>query len=185
LLDLMPTFSAIAGVPLPDDRAIDGGDISGVLIAGNEDTARAFYYMSSMSTEVVAYRDGDWKIKLPRSGYPALLEPILKLDRYSHDTMLFNLKDDPFEQTNLAGQYPERVAQLQQDIADIQHDIDGESARELYMSSAKADKKGYGPLIVKASLLSVATLLLVLGLLYGLYRLIKSKISLRPQRGTH
>jgi len=184
LLDLMPTFSALAGVPLPDDRAIDGGDISAVLTARSENQARQFYYLSSMSTEVVAYRDGNWKIKLPRTGYPAFLEPVLKLDRYAHGLMLFNLENDPSEQHNLVEQYPERVAKLQQTIAEMQQDIEAEGARELYMQSTKADRKGYGSLIVKASLLTVTTLFLLLGLIYGLYRLIKAKLRAPQQRGT-
>ncbi|MEH6584270.1 MAG: sulfatase-like hydrolase/transferase [Halioglobus sp.] len=183
LLDLMPTFSALAGVPLPTDRAIDGGDISAVLIDGDEDPAREFYYISSMSTQVVAYRDGDWKIKLPRSGYPALLEPVLKLDRYSHGLMLFNLEDDPSEQNNLAGQHPERVVQLKRVIADLQKDIDSEGARELYMSSTSADHKGYGPLMVKAGLVGMTLLFGVLGLIYALYRFAKTKLQARRLKG--
>jgi arylsulfatase A len=177
MLDFMPTFSALAGVPMPDDRAIDGTDISGLLTNSSEEPARTFYYLSAMSTQVVAYRDGDWKVKLPRKGYPKFLEPILELSHYAHGAMLFNLKDDPFEEKNLAEQYPERMEQLQKIIADKQSDIDGEGARELYMSSINSDKKGYGPWFVKASVSAITVLLLLLGVLYGLYRFAKSKFQ--------
>ena len=175
MLDFMPTFSALAGVPMPDDRAIDGADISGLLTNSSEDTARAFYYLSAMTTQVVAYREGGWKVKLPRKGYPKFLEPILELSHYAHGPLLFNLKIDPYEENNLAEQYPERMEQLQQIIADKQSDIDGEGARELYMSAINSDKKGYGPWLVKASLSAITLLFVLLGVLYGLYRFIKSK----------
>lgn len=184
MLDLMPTFSALAGVPLPDDRAIDGSDISSVLTGEGETAVRQFFYNSAKSAEVVAFRDGDWKVKLPRGGYPKFLEPILKLSYYAHGSMLFNLAIDPFEENNLAKQYPERVQQLQKLIAEKQNDIDGEGARKLYMSSTKSDKKGYGSLIVKASLVAIVSLLAMLGLIYGLYRVIKSKLRFTRQRGT-
>lgn len=173
LLDLLPTFSSLAGVPLPDDRAIDGRDISTLLRGDGESPDQQFYYVSSMSPSIVAYRTGDWKLKLPRAGYPRFLEFILKLDRYAHGLMLFNLGDDPQEQRNLADEHPQRVEQMQQAIADLQKEISGEHARELYMRSTSADKKGYGPLIIKGILLSVAGLLLALLVLYGLIKLAK------------
>jgi arylsulfatase A len=184
MLDFMPTFSALAGVPMPNDRAIDGTDISGLLTNSSEERARTFYYLSAMSTQVVAYRDGDWKVKLPRKGYPKFLEPILKLSHYAHGPLLFNLKIDPYEENNVAKQYPERMEQLQQIIADKQSDIDGEGARELYMSAINSDKKGYGPWLVKASLSAITLLFVFLGVIYGLYRFIKSKRKSTRQRAT-
>ena len=177
MLDFMPTFSALAGVPMPDDRAIDGTDISGLLIGSNEDPTRAFYYLASTSTRVVAYRDGDWKAKLPRKGYPKFLEPVLGLSHYAHGALLFDLKTDPFEENNLAEQYPERLEKLQQLIAEKQSDIDGEGARELYMSGTNSDKKGYGPWVVKAGVAAITILAALLGAIYALYRLIRSKLQ--------
>ena len=97
--------------------------------------------------------------------------------------MLFNLEADPSEERNLADQNPERVEQLQRVIAKKQGDIDREGARELYMTSTNSDRKGFGPLIVRASLLSVTLLFLVFGLFYGLYRLFKNKLQSMRQGG--
>jgi arylsulfatase A-like enzyme len=169
-VDLMPTFSALVGVPLPDDRVIDGKDITGVLTGQGQRSDQRFYYMSSASTRVAAYRDGDWKVKLPRVGYPVFLEPILHLDRYSHGLMLFNLSDDPTEQHNLADKFPQRVAQMKQSLFELEQGIEQEHVRALYMRSTDADRKGYGPLIAKGLLMAAVCLLLVLALLYGLLR---------------
>ncbi len=182
MLDLMPTFSALAGVSLPDDRTIDGSDISAVLTGGVEDSARQFFYNSATNYKVIALRDGDWKVKLPRKGYPRFLEPLLGFSHYAHGSLLFNLKLDSSEENNVAEQYPERVEQLQKLIADKQNDIDAEGARELYMSSTNSDKKGYGPWMVKLSLVALTVLLLTLGLIYGLYRLIKSRFQSTRQQ---
>ena len=186
LLDLMPTFSAIAGVPVPDDRVIDGVDISGVLTAeqgeGKNPTLQ-FYYMSSTSTDIIAYRKGDWKLKLPRSGLPKWIDSVLKTDRYAHDLMLFNLKDDPSEAHNIAQQHPDRVIEMQQVITDIEKQIEEEDARDLYMRSTNADRKGYGPLIVKASVMAGLVLLIFITLLVLLYKFIKSKIRSSRAKG--
>jgi arylsulfatase A-like enzyme len=172
--DLMPTFSAIAGVPLPEDRVIDGEDISAILTGASKERSNRFYYQSSMSTNIVAYRDGDWKLKLARTGYPRFLEPILKLERYSHDLMLFNLLEDPFERNNIVDQHSDRALDMTQAITELQGNIDADKKRDLYMRSTSADRKGYGALIVKASLLAVVGLLIILAVLYGFIKLLKN-----------
>ncbi|WP_159931232.1 sulfatase [Oceanicoccus sp. KOV_DT_Chl] len=176
LMDLMPTFSALANVPLPADRTIDGEDITAILTGDGVATERQFFYNSAAAPEIVAYREGNWKLKLARSGYPKILEPIIKFDRYSHELMLFNLETDPSEKNNIAAEYPERVTRMQQAIADLEKNIAAAEPRELYMRATSSDKKGYGPLFIKGGLLVLAVVLLALALLYGLYRLIKIAI---------
>jgi arylsulfatase A len=177
LLDLMPTFSALAGVPLPDDRVIDGEDISAFFTHQGNARTQQFYYTSATSTDVTAYREGDWKVKLPRKGYPKFLDSILKLELYAHDLLLFNLQDDPYEQHNLAQQFPERALQMQQSIAELEKQIEKEGARNLYMRSTGADRKGYGTLMVKAGLMVATLIVLLVAVFYGLYRLIKSRLG--------
>jgi arylsulfatase A len=171
-VDLLPTFSALAGVPLPDDRVIDGEDISRVLTGEGERAHHQFYYMAPYSDTVAAYRDGDWKLKLPRSGYPKILDVILRLNTYSHGLLLFNLKNDPYERNNLAGEHPERAARMQQAIADLEASIAAEEPRTLYMKATDVDHKGYGPLMVRAALTALLALLITIAVLYGVYRLI-------------
>ena len=91
--------------------------------------------------------------------------------------MLFNLKDDPYEQHNIADDHPEIVGRMQQEITDMEADIASENPRKLNMEATPSDHKGYGPLMIKAALLAMLSLLIVIGLLYGIYRLIKAKFG--------
>jgi arylsulfatase A-like enzyme len=181
LVDLMPTFYSIAGVTLPKDRVIDGKDLSPLLssepIENNAKKSHEFFYNSAVSTDVVAYREGDWKIKLPRSLYPQFLEPILKLELYSHELLLFNLKDDPSESINIVDQHPERATRMQQAIIDLEKNIAANELRDLYMRSTNADRKGYGPWAIKVGLFAVLLLLAAISVLYGLYRGTKTFVS--------
>jgi len=45
-----------------------------------------------------AYRRGDWKIKLPYEGWPGTW---YKSPTDPHDTLLFNLREDPGEKNNI------------------------------------------------------------------------------------
>jgi arylsulfatase A-like enzyme len=66
MMDWMPTFAALTGAQLPQDRAIDGVDITPLLLAtGEREHQSLFYYMDG---ELRAYRNGEWKLKLPFKG---------------------------------------------------------------------------------------------------------------------
>lgn len=106
-LDLLPTISRLAGVPLPDDRKYDGYDLSPVLITEEDVSPREemFYYHG---LRLFAVRKGDYKLYFYKNnprGYPQVLE---KLENYQ----LFNLQHDPSERFNLAGESPEIVEEL-------------------------------------------------------------------------
>ncbi len=58
-MDLFATFSALAGVPLPDDRVIDGMDLSGVLFRGEESPRESIIYYRGR--QVYAARRGEYK----------------------------------------------------------------------------------------------------------------------------
>ncbi len=96
-IDVMPTLAAAAGAPLPDGVAIDGRDL---LPAATGDGAvtrpdDAIFWSSGFYRVV---RAGDWK---------------LQIDGRQGKSWLFNLAEDPTEQTNLADAEPERRAALE------------------------------------------------------------------------
>ncbi len=175
LLDLMPTFSALAGVPLPKGVAIDGRDISPLITSGSTETPEEFFYQGFFTYELAAYREGNWKLKLPRTGYPRFIEPILKLDAYGHGLMLFNLDEDPGEQKNLADQYPERVEQMRQVLHTKQAELDTDRERILYMRPLAADRQGYGGLIARAATSALVALIVLIVILRWVYRRIRSR----------
>ena len=106
-MDWFPTFCKLVGAEIPSDRDIDGKDLSAVLFEnGNREEGTFLYYMLS---DQQGYREGDWKIKRPFVGFAGSrgMKAVA-----AHDTLLFNLKNDPGETTNLAKENPEKVAQM-------------------------------------------------------------------------
>jgi len=110
MMDWLPTFAALSGAAVPDDRAIDGKDISSVLSGqGEREDQEFFYYMNG---ELRAYRSGDWKLKLPFAGDRELLALLHPGFVSGHEHLLFNLKNDPEERHNLAGGETGRVKSM-------------------------------------------------------------------------
>lgn len=117
MMDWLPTFANLAGVPVPTDRVIDGRDISGLLTGdGVRAEQTLFYYMSG---ELRAYRNGDWKIKLPYKGMVGFLSWIQDGFVSGHELLLFNLKADPGELNNLASEEAARVTAMLAEIDDF------------------------------------------------------------------
>jgi arylsulfatase A-like enzyme len=106
-MDWFPTFCKLVGAEIPQDRAIDGKDLSAVLFEnGMREGDEFIYYMLS---DQRAFRQGEWKVKRPFEGYAGSWG--MKAVE-AHDTLLFNLKTDPGETTNLAKANPEKLAQM-------------------------------------------------------------------------
>jgi arylsulfatase A len=102
-VDYFPTICEAAGVPLPQDRAIDGVSLLGLFKSnGAEKLNREaiFWHFPHYRGEIVPYsiiRAGDWKL----------------IKRYEGKTFeLFNLKIDLSEQNDLSGKMPEKVKVL-------------------------------------------------------------------------
>jgi arylsulfatase A len=106
-MDWFPTFCRMVGAEVPQDREIDGKDLSAVLFENGSREGDTFLYYMLSSQE--GYREGDWKIKRPYAGY-AGSRGMKKVD--AHDTLLFNLKTDPGETSNLIKENPEKTAQM-------------------------------------------------------------------------
>ncbi len=107
MMDWFPTFMNITGIQLPQDRPIDGKDLMPLLTGTGtrEDTDFAYWSRGKL----MAFRSGDWKIKMPRGPYHGRYtyagEP-------AHDTLLFNLNKDPGERDNLLKENPEKISEM-------------------------------------------------------------------------
>lgn len=101
-LDFMPTLAALAGAELPQDRILDGNDITAMLKAGQQgksDYDRFFYWSKK---NITALRMGDMKLRI-------------KLDNKTKErgqSELFNLSEDISESNNLAAKMPEVVEEM-------------------------------------------------------------------------
>jgi arylsulfatase A len=103
--DLLPTFAALAGAPLPSDRVLDGGDLTPVLRGTGPSPRRTyFYYRGSL---LQAVRSGAYKAHFATrpEGHDMVPEPV-------DPPWLYNLDHDPSEQFDVAAQHPEKVAEL-------------------------------------------------------------------------
>lgn len=100
-VDLMPTFAAVAGAPLPQGLPIDGRSLLATLTGkGTQPRADAPLFWSSGYYKAV--RSGDWK---------------LQVNGKQGKAWLYNLAADPTEQRNLAASEPAKRAELQALIA--------------------------------------------------------------------
>ena len=118
-LDILPTFTTLAGAKTPKDRDLDGEDISR-LLAGRFDEARmekVYYYY--LRTTLQAVRQGKWKLHLPRPAKRPWLAPFAK-NKHIHpkddaafgEPLLYDLEGDVSETTNVAQANPKVVKQL-------------------------------------------------------------------------
>lgn len=94
-VDIVPTLAAIAGAPLPQDRIIDGRDLTPFLTGVAEGSPRDTLFWRSGHYRAVIHEG--WKLQIAQ--------------RPDH-VWLFDLEADPGEHTNLAQSEPGRVAAL-------------------------------------------------------------------------
>jgi len=126
-IDLYSTLAKLGGGDVPTDRAVDGVDISAVILKGEESPRDTFIYHSFNHLQAV--RKGPWKLFTCRKGFPkSEIEADLK--------ELYNLDDDVGETTNVYEQHPDVVAELsaildeaREDLGDLATDTMGAGIR--------------------------------------------------------
>ncbi len=106
MMDILPTFAALAGAELPGDRPYDGADVSDVLFEnapGRE--PRIFLWIRQ---QLRAYRRGPWKLHVV-TNYPANGTRKTTI----HDPpLLFNVEEDPGERFDVAAEHPDIVRRM-------------------------------------------------------------------------
>jgi arylsulfatase A-like enzyme len=104
-MDLYPTILSVADVDAPKDYPVDGSDLKKLLKGKadkkhRDDFLMHFPHGEHRANYYTTYRKGDWKL----------------IYYYNPDTTgkpswkLYNLKEDPYEATDLAEKHPEQVA---------------------------------------------------------------------------
>ncbi len=113
-LDFFPTLARLAGTTVPHDRSMDGKDLRGLLFDTAASEPREFYFYRGQ--KLLAIRSGDWKLLKPFKGnvFGEILE---------YGTLLFNLKEDAGETTNLAGRHPDIVARLSSRMSNFENNL--------------------------------------------------------------
>ena len=106
-LDIMPTLLALAGVPAPAGRRLDGVDLSGLLLAGKAPPARPLFWaaLGNNGARQEAMREGPWKL--------VVNHPKAKPGSFENEQVeLYRLDRDPSEKTDLAKIEPAQAAAL-------------------------------------------------------------------------
>ena len=137
-VDLLPTICQLAGVPLPQDRPLDGTSWVPLWEQGGRlQRNRPLYWQFNFarSEPRVALRHGPWKLlatithPLPGGGdiraedQEAIQQA--RLVRF----FLYNLRDDPGEQTELGQRHPQVLAEMKQRMQKYYDDVQAESPR--------------------------------------------------------
>jgi len=102
LLDVLPTSVAAAGGKLPADRVYDGVDLMPYL--SGKKSGSPHDMLAWRRLPLFSIREGDWKL------WESVDD---KTGKYGDYKLLFNLKDDLNETTNLADKYPQKVKELE------------------------------------------------------------------------
>ena len=126
LLDLYPTICVAAGIPLPEDRAIDGVDLLPLVRGGSTGVTKGRDALFWRTLYNKAVRSGQWK---------------LVVNGHSSTIRLYDVEADPAEGKDLAASRPDVVSDLLvrlkdwetqmseplwPRVMDIEIDIDGE-----------------------------------------------------------
>jgi len=102
-MDVFPTMASIAGAKLPAGLDLDGVDLSGVLFKGKLLPERTLFWRYRTQKAV---RKGPWKLLVQ-----------------GENTKLFNLDEDLGEKKDLAGDKPDIVKMLQDELAAWERDL--------------------------------------------------------------
>lgn len=103
--DLLPTFAALAGKPLPNGLVVDGKDISAVWQKGAPSPHDALILFDN--EKVAAIRTDRWKF-VARSYYREYDLPLARIGA----NLLFDVRSDPSEDYNLATRHPDVVKDM-------------------------------------------------------------------------
>jgi arylsulfatase A-like enzyme len=110
-MDLFATAVALAGADLPKDLAVDGVDISPLLLGKKALPERPFFYYRG--DQIFACRLGEWKAHfLTQPGYgPGKLET-------QEPPLLYHLGRDPSELRTLTAAHPEVISKITKAVAE-------------------------------------------------------------------
>jgi arylsulfatase A len=125
LMDILPTFAALAGIEPKTPQKIDGKDIFPVMqcLPDVKSPHKYIYYAGNIARITGARNE---RFKLIRRGKPAL----------------YDLQSDPGETKDVAADHPEVLQELQGAIEAFQKDLDEHSLEAPFDAGQAAYKKG-------------------------------------------
>ncbi|MDB4652277.1 sulfatase [Verrucomicrobia bacterium] len=118
-IDVLPTIAAITGTALPEDKKIDGMDVTGLWEGTAVQSPRNEFVHYTSVGKLEGLRQGDWKLLVKQASSRRNQQG----EKKPPQIMLFDLKNDLSEQNNLAGQYPEMVQKLRKRMKTLDQEI--------------------------------------------------------------
>lgn len=117
VMDIFPTVASLVGAKVPKSHKVDGRKLD-TLLTGKNDSSRDerflmhFPHSPHRSTYFTVLREGNWKVIYHY--FPN--DKATKKQSEGSQYQLYNLADDPFEQTNLAKTHPEELKTMMQKL---------------------------------------------------------------------
>jgi arylsulfatase A len=135
LIDLLPTFCAMAGVNTPEDRPIDGASLLPLFAGRQIKRSTPLFWYFYRTVPAAAMRMGDWVIVgslesgLPKShALTAAQMDFLKRAKL-RQFELFNLRQDLGQTTDLSKSQPERLLAMKQRMIQLHREVVAEGPR--------------------------------------------------------
>lgn len=122
-MDVFPTLSAAIGIPLPKERVYDGENLL-PLFEGTplkRPTTQPFFYYNCENLQAI--RRGEWKLHLPRSEEHLPFWDKNKAFANLQKPVLYNLRADEAESTNVAADNPDVVREMTQLADSVRQDL--------------------------------------------------------------
>ena len=135
-LDLLPTFCELAGVGVPQDRALDGASLT-PLFQGEplkREQPLFWHYYNALGEPKLAMRDGDWMMVATVNrgsggasggGFRPEMMPLIK-EATPEKYELYNLAKDRGQETNLAESEPQWTAKMAKQLSEIWREVRAE-----------------------------------------------------------
>ena len=132
-VDILPTLAAIAGVTTPDDRVIDGGDMTPVFRGENVNRSVPlhWHFYDPWGGPQSVLRQGDWMIGAswdvgdfhPLKAYYDMAEATTIQNSKLADFELYNLADDIHQDLDLANEHPARLEAMKTELIRLHADV--------------------------------------------------------------
>jgi len=118
-MDFLPTIAYYCHTKEPQDRIIDGKNVSGILEGKKEKSPTdVFYYYQKQQLQAIRW--GEWKYHLPLE--ERIIGPHSPATEVG-EGLLYNLKEDIAETNNLVAQHPDIVTHFHTLIEQVRNDL--------------------------------------------------------------
>jgi arylsulfatase A-like enzyme len=122
-IDMLPTFAKLTGTVPPQDRVLDGRDITSLLFKADAPAVRDTHLYFTRASKLGAIRQGEWKLFLTDQKKPSFEKPSDPKAEV-RDGTLFDLAKDPYETTDVAAAHPDIVTKLRAEAQKREKEIE-------------------------------------------------------------